>query len=989
MGYGVAASGAAMEMMRTMGNSGSAILSKIDESIGKSPISRVTSLPMLIYGVSVLLRCAFILISLIKENLKTIFEQQNKEKQNNMQEDVLHHKIELGDSQQLLLLSQGEQEQSCQDKLTDLSATMKCAKSKLMYHIDQADRKAQAELKDIMEDLAYTMKLAEDTMQLAEESMKAKYVAILNMEAAHTDTRTLKQCEQDFLYDVSSGMHMELYRTSVFVHAQLRNITQLMRNIESGQSMMDKVESTKVSVQTQLSQIERRRQSMMDKVESTKVSVQTQLSQIEEVGKSITDKINCLFDHHQTIFEQQNKEKQNNMQEDVLHHKIELGDSQQLKPPLFLQQGEQEQSCQDKLTDLSATMKCAKSKLVDHMDQADRKARAELKDQADRRDQTIMEDLAYTMKLAEDTMQLADESMKAKSVAILDMEAALTDTRTLKQCEQDFLNNLSDAIPYEVSMTTLFVQAQLRIIKWRQRMMHDMESTKALKLTKVSVQTQLSQIERRRQSMMDKVESTKVSVQTQLSQIEEVRKSLMDKINGLFDHHQTIFEQQNKEKQKNMQEDVWPQNIDLGDSQQHKKLLLLLNQVEQEQSCPATLTELSAAAKIKYQAKSVISAADKLQDHIDQAKLKDQAELKDLANRRDRRDQTIMEDLEYTRKLAEDTMQLAEESMKAKYVAILDMEAAHTDTRTLKQCEQDFLKDVSKDIYMESYSTEAFVQSQLCHIESKQSMMDKVESTKALELTKVSVQTQMSQIDELRKSIEDKINGLFDHHQTIFEQQKNMPEDVLTQKRELGDSQQLKQPLLLSQVEQEQSCQAKSVISAADKLKDHIDQANLKDQANRRDQTIMEDLEYTRKLAEDTMQLAEESMKAKSVAVAILDMEAARTDTRTLKQCEQDFLNDVSEDIDMESYSTQAFVQAQLSHIEEMMQSMMYKVESTKALELTTALESTIVSVQTQLRQIKEVGKSIEDKINGLFNMHQEAQMPREAFRTHARSLSY
>ena len=122
-------------------------------------------------------------------------------------------------------------------------------------------------------------------------------------------------------------------------------------------------------------------------------------------------------------------------------------------------------------------------------------------------------------------------------------------------------------------------------------------------------------------------------------------------------------------------------------------------------------------------------------------------------------------------------------------------------------------------------------------------------------------------------------------------------------------------------------------------------------------------------------------MKAKSVA--ILDMEAARTDTRTLKQCEQDFLNDVSGGIPMEFCRTAAFVQAQLSHIEEMRQSMMHNVESTKALELTK------VSVQTQLRQIKEVGKSIEDKINGLFNMHQEAQMPREAFCTHARSLSY
>ena len=295
MGYRVAARGAAMEMMRIMGNSGSAILSKIDVSIGKSPISRVTSQIMLIYGVPMLLRCAFILIPLIKEKLKTIFEQQNKEKQKNKQEDVLTQKRELGDSQQLLLLSQVEQEQSFQDKLTDLSATMKCAKSNLMNHINQASRKEQAELKDlanrrdqtIMEDLEYTRKLAEDTMQLAEESMKAKSVAILAMEAALTDTRTLKQCEQDFLYDVSSGMHMELYRTSVFVQAQLRNI-------ERRQSMMHDVESTTA-------------------LELTKVSVQTQLSQIEEVRKSLVDKINGLVDHHQTIFEQQNKEKQKNM----------------------------------------------------------------------------------------------------------------------------------------------------------------------------------------------------------------------------------------------------------------------------------------------------------------------------------------------------------------------------------------------------------------------------------------------------------------------------------------------------------------------------------------------------------------------------------------------------------------------------------------------------------------------------------------------------
>ena len=322
----------------------------------------------------------------------------------------------------------------------------------------------------------------------------------------------------------------------------------------------------------------------------------------------------------------------------------------------------------------------------------------------------------------------------------------------------------------------------------------------------------------------------------------------------------TIFEQQNKEKQKNMPEDVLSHNIEFGDSQQ----LLFLNKVEQEQSCQAKLTDLSAADKLKDLAKSVISAADKLQDHIDQADRKDQAELKDLANRRD---QTIMEDLEYTRKLAE-------ESMKAKsVVAILDMEAARTDTRTLKQCEQDFLNDVSGGIPMEFCRTAAFVQAQLRHIERRQSMMHNVESTKALELTKVSVQTQLRQIDELRKSIEDKINGLFDHHQTIFEQQKNMPEDVLTQKRELGDSQQLKHLLLLNQVEQEQSCpakltelsaaaklkyQAKSVISAADKLKAQTKSVisaadklkaqtksvisaadKLKDLANRRDQTIL------------------------------------------------------------------------------------------------------------------------------------------------------
>ena len=258
MGYGVAA----MEMMRTMGNSGSAILSQIDESIGKSAISRVTSLIMLIGGVSVLLRCAFILIPLIKEKLKTIFEQQNKEKQKNMPEDVLTQKRELGDSQQLLLLNKVEQEQSCQAKLTDLSATMKCAKSKLMDHMDQVNSKGQANRMDqtIMEDLEYTMKLAE-------ESMKAKYVAILDMEAALTDTRPLKEQELCFLYNVSGGIPMECYRTKVFV-------------------------------QTQLSQIERR-QSMMDKVESTKAFVQTKQRQIEEVCKSIADKIKYLYYVHQ------------------------------------------------------------------------------------------------------------------------------------------------------------------------------------------------------------------------------------------------------------------------------------------------------------------------------------------------------------------------------------------------------------------------------------------------------------------------------------------------------------------------------------------------------------------------------------------------------------------------------------------------------------------------------------------------------------------
>ena len=88
MGYGVAARGAAMEMMRTMGNSGSAILSKIDESIGKSPISRVTSLPMLIWGVAVLLRFADILIGLIKHKQSLIHHKQKqiKEIQTKIQE---------------------------------------------------------------------------------------------------------------------------------------------------------------------------------------------------------------------------------------------------------------------------------------------------------------------------------------------------------------------------------------------------------------------------------------------------------------------------------------------------------------------------------------------------------------------------------------------------------------------------------------------------------------------------------------------------------------------------------------------------------------------------------------------------------------------------------------------------------------------------------------------------------------------------------------
>ena len=71
MGYGVAASGAAREMMRTMGNSGAAILSKIDEFIFKTAIRRATILSIVI-GVGVASLWLFYIF--INHKLKRILE---------------------------------------------------------------------------------------------------------------------------------------------------------------------------------------------------------------------------------------------------------------------------------------------------------------------------------------------------------------------------------------------------------------------------------------------------------------------------------------------------------------------------------------------------------------------------------------------------------------------------------------------------------------------------------------------------------------------------------------------------------------------------------------------------------------------------------------------------------------------------------------------------------------------------------------------------
>ena len=86
MGYVVAASGAAREMMRTMGNSGAAILSKIVESIGKTAIRRAVSLLFVIGGVVVSLRLA----SYIWINKKL---NQIEERQNDLQKNFINKKL--------------------------------------------------------------------------------------------------------------------------------------------------------------------------------------------------------------------------------------------------------------------------------------------------------------------------------------------------------------------------------------------------------------------------------------------------------------------------------------------------------------------------------------------------------------------------------------------------------------------------------------------------------------------------------------------------------------------------------------------------------------------------------------------------------------------------------------------------------------------------------------------------------------------------------
>ena len=75
MGYVVAARGAAREMMRTMGNSGAAILSKIVESIGKTAIRRAVSLLFVLGGVVVSVGLASYIW--INKKLKQIEEQQD------------------------------------------------------------------------------------------------------------------------------------------------------------------------------------------------------------------------------------------------------------------------------------------------------------------------------------------------------------------------------------------------------------------------------------------------------------------------------------------------------------------------------------------------------------------------------------------------------------------------------------------------------------------------------------------------------------------------------------------------------------------------------------------------------------------------------------------------------------------------------------------------------------------------------------------------
>ena len=99
MDYGIAARGSVMGIMRKIGNSGAAILSRIDSGsvilnkiegfIGNPVIRKVLSLIILISGLSEALRMSSCLITLIRETLKKQLEEKKKEEQKD--NSILEH----------------------------------------------------------------------------------------------------------------------------------------------------------------------------------------------------------------------------------------------------------------------------------------------------------------------------------------------------------------------------------------------------------------------------------------------------------------------------------------------------------------------------------------------------------------------------------------------------------------------------------------------------------------------------------------------------------------------------------------------------------------------------------------------------------------------------------------------------------------------------------------------------------------------------------